>query len=154
MIEIEPAAHIRLTKFSRRDLRDHSFAESRSPQRRIVNNYGHAVTGQTNVQLDTGGPVLKGSLERGQRIFRSQLRSAAVADYQWRSFRDCLGQGAVCHRGVDYFLCGLAPLRETCPSKERLKSLAQRRPAETRCRQRYSRARPFSSPLVTRFSLM
>src|SRR5882762_5909843 len=132
MIEIEPAAHIRLTKFSRRYLRDHPFTESSSPQGRIVNNYGHAVTGQTNVQLDTGGPVLKGSLERGQRIFRSQRRSAAVADYQWRSFRDCLGQGGSLPSRSGLLLCGLAPLRETCPSNERLTSLAQRRPAKTR----------------------
>src|SRR6266403_4772758 len=129
MIEIEPAAHIRLTKFSRRDLRDHPFTESSSPQGRIVNNYGHAVTGQTNVQLDTGGAVLKGSLERGQRIFRSQRRSAAVADYQWRSFRDCLGQGAVCHRGVNYFFAAWRLCVKLAPQTKG-KSLAQRRPAE------------------------
>src|SRR6267154_4075376 len=147
MIEIEPAAHIRLTKFSRRDLRDHAFTESSSPQGRIVNNYGHAVTGQTNVQLDTGGAVLKGSLERGQRIFRSQRRSAAVADYQWRSFRDCLGQGAVCHRRVDYFFAAWRLCVKLAPrTKGSNLSHKGAQPNESR-RQRYSRVRPFSSPL-------
>ena len=57
-----------------------------------MNDYRDAVAGQANIQLDSGSAVLQSPLKSGQGIFRSQGRSAAVADYQWRSFRDRVWQ--------------------------------------------------------------
>jgi hypothetical protein len=46
-----------------------------------VDNYGHAVARQAHVQLNSGSAICQSSLESGERIFRSQSRSAAMADY-------------------------------------------------------------------------
>ena len=79
----KPTAHIRLAKFAGSHSRDDSLTNSCSPQIRIVNDYGDAVAGQANVQLDSISAVFQSSPESNQGIFRSQSRSAPMTDYQW-----------------------------------------------------------------------
>ena len=71
-----------------RAVRRERTATARGPiERGVVMHHRHAVARQADVELEPVGADRKAVVERDERVFRAQLRPAAMREHQWRPER-------------------------------------------------------------------
>jgi hypothetical protein len=78
----KPTPDIHLLQLRRRHIGNPLLDRCGSLQRFVVNNYRHAVASKAHVKLHSVGTSFNCKCKRGERVFRSNCRCAAVANDQ------------------------------------------------------------------------